>query len=64
MGTVLQLECGRAFICGRGLTGKEHWREFRALTSAGQERETERAERDLQGGNTGGGVQRTAAQWV
>ena len=49
----------------KGPSGKGPRRELRALTSAGQRHEgTEWAERDLQGGNIGGGVQRAAAKWV
>ena len=49
---------------GKGPTGKGPRREFRTLTSAGQRHDTEWAEEDLQGGDTVGGVQRTAVQWV
>ena len=44
-------------VTGKGPTGKGPRREFRALTSAGQRHESERAERELQGGYTGGGAQ-------
>ena len=49
---------------GKGPTGKGQQREFRTLTSTSQRHDTEWAEKDLQGVSTGGGVQRTAVQWV
>ena len=39
---------------GKGPSEKRQWREFRALTSAGQRQETEQAESDLQRRYTGG----------
>ena len=41
---------------GKGPSGEGPRREFRALTCTGQRHDEEWAEKDLQGGNTGGGV--------